>query len=125
MCACVLFIFVILMITLSVLESNYVFEHDIQRGSIVALRCVIYGLSMTSLPYKYMRDMFKANCRKETINITHVPLPAYLGDWQESASLVLTVCLVLMFAMLPILWCWGINVEEEVCSRTIATRSTP
>ena len=45
--------------------------------------------------------------------INDVPFPDYLGEWQESASPVLTVCLALMLAMELILRCWGMNVEEE------------
>ena len=86
-------------ITKAVLESNHIFELDIQRGLIGALRCIIYGLSMTSLRYKHTSDIFKAYRMKSTIEIENVPFPDYLGHWQERAGLVLAVCLVLMLAM--------------------------
>merc|ERR1719329_415071 len=77
---------------------------------------------MTSLLYKHTGDIFRAYRRKATITIKKVPFPAYLSDWQESASLLLTLCLALMLALEPILWCWGIDVEqyglfEDACDR--------
>ena len=51
----------------SVLESNHIFELDIQRGLIVALRRMIYGLSTTSLLHKYTSDIFKTHRETNTI----------------------------------------------------------
>merc|ERR1719329_835800 len=107
-----LFIFTIFIISQSVLESVHVFEHDIQRGFIFGLRCIIYGLSMTSLLHKHTSDIFRALRKGDTLSIMGIPIPNYLTDWHESASLVLTLCLVGMLALEPILWCWGIDVDE-------------
>merc|ERR1719329_245275 len=123
-----LFIFVIFIVSQSVLESVHIFDFEVQQGLIFAFRCIIYGLSMTTLLYTHTGQVIKAYRTKDTIQITNVPLPAYLSDWQESASLVLTISLILMLALEPMLWCWGESTDntglfEERCDRVDRMRT--
>jgi len=78
---------------------------DKKRIAIFSGRCFIYSFSMGQWIYYHVKksyiDVFKANYTR----ILHMTVPGYLQNWQDSASLMLTFCLVLMFCIEPILLC--------------------
>jgi uncharacterized membrane protein YgcG len=80
---------------------------------IFACRTVIYLATFTQLIYHHAFETFTAYKRKSTMNIACVRLPLYLEDWQESASLMLAVTLMLMLILEPILWCWDVGASTE------------
>jgi len=92
---------------------------DVQRGFIFAGRCFIYLCSMTQLLFTHLRDSVRAYKKKNTVTIMYIPIPKYWKKWQDAASLLLTISLMVMLTLEPVLWCWGHNNDklfEERCS---------
>jgi len=91
---------------------------DIQRAFVFAGRVFIYICSMTQLMFRHLRDVALAYRKKKTVKVLCLTVPKYLQKWQDSASLLLTVSLLVMLGLEPTLWCWGEGpVLEETCDK--------
>jgi len=78
------------------------------RITIFACRCFIYVFSMGQWVFFHGRQIWKEYRAKETISLGWwVKVPAYLMNWQDVASLLLTIFLILMLCLEPIVRCFG------------------
>jgi len=55
--------------------------------------------------YSHIRDTVKAYRQKDTIKLFCLPVPRYLKQWQDFASFLLTISLMVMLSIEPILHC--------------------
>jgi hypothetical protein len=103
----------------SVLEHLREGENSmVERTLVFVCRCFIYMLSLTQLLYGHVRDSTFAYRKRDTLSILRIPLPRYLGHWQDTASMILTLSLITMMLLEPILWCWKYQhgrLFEEKC----------
>jgi len=101
-------------------------EDDVVRSLIFAGRVFIYLCSMFPLLLEHIRNFVQAYRNKETIKLFKlIPIPKYLKEWQDAASLALTLCLVVILCREPILWCWphqAGTLFEERCSEASSMR---
>jgi len=98
---------VVFLISQSVLEHlNAGDKNEAQRIAVFACRMFIYVLSMPQLVYCHTRDSIEAYKKGDTIKVKCFVVPRYLRMWQNSANLMLTICLVVMLLNEPILWCY-------------------
>jgi len=73
---------------------------------IFACQCFIYVFSMGQWIYFHVKHMFKNIKDKDFTWFGCFVLPSYLSRWQDMTSLLLTVFLILMFAIEPIIYCF-------------------
>lgn len=78
-----------------------------ERMAIFACRVFIYVCSLGQWIYFHVKTSCRDIRAGDIRRVHHLPMPAYLTNWQDMASLALTVCLVLMLAFEPILHCMG------------------
>mmetsp|Transcript_33986 Transcript_33986/g.79147 ORF Transcript_33986/g.79147 Transcript_33986/m.79147 type:complete len:1138 (-) Transcript_33986:44-3457(-) len=69
-------------------------------------RVLTYALTLLRLLVQHSRDIFLAYYRKQTVRIFKVPLPKYLTKTYDLASFLLLICLILMWANEPFIWCY-------------------
>merc|ERR1740121_1465227 len=83
-------------------------EDEVVRIAIFCCRVFIYIFSMGQWVIYHARNSFREYRAHDTmILVGRVKVPTYLSDWQNVASLMLTVSLLLMLALEPILRCFG------------------
>lgn len=93
-----------------------------EREAILACRIVIYCVSMTQLIHQQTKKFVTSFVEREFITVLGFPfVPMYLRDWQELATLLLSLTLVCMMIFEPIVHCLkdGFANDErftEVCS---------
>jgi len=76
-----------------------------ERVAIFVCRCFIYVFSMGRLLFGHVQHVI-SDCRsKNMVKLGVVPIPKYLSNGQDIASLMLLITLILMFVNEPILWC--------------------
>jgi hypothetical protein len=113
------FTLVIFIISQSVLEHLHGGEmSEVERILVFVCRFFIYAASLTQLLYSHVRDSTKAYRSKDTMKVLCLPLPRYLRTWQDAASMVLTISLIIMLCLEPIIWCWEYqdgSLFEEKC----------
>jgi hypothetical protein len=92
-------------------------------------RAFIYLLSMGTMIFNHMGSTTRGYRKKDTITIFgYIKLPKYLENWQQSANLVLTICLIIMLASEPILHCLsedGGQLFNDVCPAVKDTKFFP
>jgi len=95
-----------------------------ERIAIFCCRCFIYVFSMGQWIFFHMKHTCKDVRAREFVQVFHIPVPAYLSNWQDSTSLLLTICLVMMLALEPILRCLYNQDERftEMCDEADAIR---
>jgi uncharacterized membrane protein YgcG len=106
------------------ITSQSVLEHlhggemsDTERIFVFVCRFFIYCASLTQLLYGHVRDSTEAYRAKDTMKFFCIPIPKYLKIWQDAASAILTISLIIMLCLEPIIWCWeyqdGVLFEEK------------
>jgi len=81
-----------------------------ERTLVMVFRTFIYLCSMTQLIYFHVGQIYLAIKGSMTTKVLCIRMPNYLlEDWQDSASLLLTISVVVMLMLEPILWCWNNN----------------
>jgi uncharacterized membrane protein YgcG len=81
-------------------------EDHSQRIAVFACRCFIYIFSMGQWIYFHVAHSYRDVRDNRTFRMFHIPFPRYLiENWQDTASLFLTILLILMFILEPILYC--------------------
>lgn len=101
-----------------------------ERIAVFCCRCFIYIFSMGQWIYFHVKHSCIDLRRKDIVRVCRVPVPAYLTSWQELASFVLTICLILMLCFEPILYCFqhssgdydGAGLFTEACPEAADTR---
>jgi uncharacterized membrane protein YgcG len=79
-----------------------------ERTAIFAFRCFIYLCSMVQLLYTHCRSCWTDIRTKNVVKVLRcIPVPKYLGSWQQGAGFALLMMLVMMLCLEPILWCMG------------------
>ncbi|CAK0847963.1 unnamed protein product [Prorocentrum cordatum] len=87
-------------------------KDETERIVVFACRCFIYLLSLGQWLYYHMKMACRDVRSKTFIKWGHLPLPAYLENYQDCASLLLTVLLLAMLACEPILHCFPHKDED-------------
>jgi hypothetical protein len=92
---------------------------DLQRQLIFAFRAFIYCFNLTQLMYTHCGKWYRA-CKNKDMKrfFGYVPLPSYLGSWQDALGFALMVSLMTMACLEPILWCFqndGGKMFNEFC----------
>jgi len=75
------------------------------RTAMFSCRCFIYTCSMGQWIYFHVKHTFKDVRAGRFFRLAFLRMPLYWKNWQDTASLLLTVLLVLMFCIEPILFC--------------------
>jgi hypothetical protein len=78
---------------------------EVDRAVVFGCRCFIYTCILSQQIWHHARDLI---CDIRAHNFTFlrsIPVPTYLTSSQELASLLLTVCMMLMLCVEPILHC--------------------
>lgn len=97
-------VFMLIQVILPKLPS---FEEPNVRMAILIGRCVNYGCILSRLLVGHIILWTKAYCNKETMKVFRcIPIPGYLKDTYEKASLLLTLLLSAMLATEPMFWCY-------------------
>jgi hypothetical protein len=120
-----LVIFVICQAVVANIEAN-----NISRICVLGGRCFIYLFSMCVMLFNHIVMTIKSFRDKDVIKLFgRVPVPKYLENWQDSANLVLLVCLVIMLAFEPILRCLGADDNDTLftqkCDASVSIRFWP
>jgi len=112
--AWMIFMLLLFIVSQSVMEQvNHSNDAEHQRFLIFGFRAFIYIFSMGSLIYTHVGGTVRDYWNKETVKLWRfIPVPEYLTNWQEMASLVLTLNLLVMLASEPILHCWSSPAPE-------------
>jgi len=101
-----LFTLLLFVTSQSILENANKGERtDWERDLVAICRTFIYGCSMTHLIYCHSRDTFKAFRNSTVFRLGCMWVPNYLKKWQETASFMLAVSLILMFCLEPLAMC--------------------
>lgn len=127
-----LFTLVVFISSQSVLGSTDQLQEQDKQYAIFACRIFIYVLSMGQMAYVHGGTIIKSYLKKELLYIGGViPIPKYLENWQDSASLVLLVFLITMLASEPIIYCLaddagsgGVKFTES-CDKAESIRKFP
>jgi hypothetical protein len=70
------------------------------------VRCIMYMFSMGFMIFTHSAKIVRGYRKKDTMTVLQfLKLPKYLANWQDSASLALCGCLVIMMSSEPILIC--------------------
>jgi len=69
-------------------------------------RILTYALTLLRLIFQHSRDIFLAYYRRQTVRLFGMPFPKYLTQTYELASFLLLICLALMWAYEPFIWCF-------------------
>eukprot|EP00933_Yihiella_yeosuensis_P026148 TRINITY_DN20287_c0_g1_i2.p1 TRINITY_DN20287_c0_g1~~TRINITY_DN20287_c0_g1_i2.p1 ORF type:complete len:1122 (-),score=271.21 TRINITY_DN20287_c0_g1_i2:382-3747(-) len=80
-------------------------ESQAERIARFALVLTIYIGSLGQLAFSQIKNTCKDLKNGKTTKIGPIPIPSYLTDWKNAVSLVLMLCLILMLANEPILYC--------------------
>jgi uncharacterized membrane protein YgcG len=93
-------------------------------------RAFIYLFSMCVMLQRHIFAILSAYRMRDTVKLLgKLPVPTYLMNWQESASLVLLVCLLVMLLSEPILRCLGeddtVYMFTHECSASVSIRFFP
>jgi hypothetical protein len=102
-----LFTLVIFICGQSIMKHLHQGENDkVERIMVFVFRTFIYCFSMTQLLITHMGKCYRA-CKTKELKyyLGFIPLPKYLSNWQDMAGFALMTCLLVMFALEPILWC--------------------
>jgi uncharacterized membrane protein YgcG len=77
--------------------------------TIFIFRCLIYGVSMTTMLYDHLKKLNSNYRNQQVVRLRFgIPVPRYLHDnMQEVAKLCLVLLLVGMLCTDPIFMCWG------------------
>eukprot|EP00930_Biecheleria_cincta_P053684 TRINITY_DN3929_c0_g1_i1.p1 TRINITY_DN3929_c0_g1~~TRINITY_DN3929_c0_g1_i1.p1 ORF type:complete len:1171 (-),score=241.12 TRINITY_DN3929_c0_g1_i1:233-3745(-) len=79
---------------------------DGHRIVIFACRTFVYMFGMAEVMYSRTKYLCKACADGDLVRVGRFPVPRrYLEDWQEILSVVLTLCLTMLFWTEPILYC--------------------
>ncbi|CAE7785803.1 KIF3A, partial [Symbiodinium pilosum] len=70
-------------------------------------RVMTYALTLLRLLVQHSRDIFLAYYRRQTVRVFRIPFPKYLTKSYDLASFLLLICLVLMWANEPYIWCYN------------------
>jgi uncharacterized membrane protein YgcG len=94
-----------------------------------ALRCFIYLFTMGQMIRSHTRKTVRSYMKNTVVKVGGVvPVPMYLLNWQDSANMMLMICLVIMFASEPILHCLQDNggvLFTDVCDASSKIRTFP
>lgn len=101
-----------------------------ERVSMFCCRCFIYTFSMGQWIYFHVKHVYKDVEQGRIRKVSFVPVPLYLSNYQDFASLLLTVMLVIMFAIEPIMFCLknhdgdfvGAGLFTQMCPDGASTR---
>merc|ERR1712226_1172281 len=94
------------------------------RLSIFGCRLFIYCFSMSQWVFFHLKHCCQDVRAKDFVTISpafHIKVPAYFMNWQDTASLILTILLILMLAFEPIVHCF----ESEEFKDTMFTEECP
>jgi len=76
------------------------------RITIFSARCFIYAFSYGGMCVNHARKCITSYGRGDVFKVMKViPVPKYLGSWQEFGNLILMICLIGMICTEPILYC--------------------
>jgi hypothetical protein len=119
------FIFTLMLFVLaqSIFEQNDVFELEGRLISIFCLRMFIYLFSLGQLLYNQLSLTIHAYRKGLTMRMFGVPIPKFLENWQDTSSMALVVCLLVMLASEPMFHCMGES--EADGSKVLFTESCP
>jgi len=87
-------------------HGGMVANNEAERIFVGSCRCVIYLVNLGYWLYYHVRRMCRDVRGGKFISIGGVPVPEYLDNYEEWASLFLTVLLLAMLAFEPILYCF-------------------
>uniref|UniRef100_A0A7S2QH07 Globin family profile domain-containing protein n=2 Tax=Zooxanthella nutricula TaxID=1333877 RepID=A0A7S2QH07_9DINO len=94
------------------------------RTFVFACRCFIYNASMSQWIYFHVKHTYQDIRAGRTFRLLNLPMPTYLKNWQDIASLILTVLLIFMFAIEPILTCVP-KAYDDFPGRGLFTQACP
>jgi hemoglobin-like flavoprotein len=100
-----LFTLLVFVFSQAVLNRMNVEDTKAGRGSIFGCRCFIYIFSMGHWIYYHTKCFYLDFTSREVTWFGQIPIPMYLLNWQDVASLVLTLLLFLMFCIEPVMIC--------------------
>eukprot|EP00933_Yihiella_yeosuensis_P030274 TRINITY_DN2393_c0_g1_i2.p1 TRINITY_DN2393_c0_g1~~TRINITY_DN2393_c0_g1_i2.p1 ORF type:complete len:1119 (-),score=311.99 TRINITY_DN2393_c0_g1_i2:283-3639(-) len=80
-------------------------ESEGERIGMFICRVFIYLGSMGLMIRHLVAELFTAIKGKNFFYVGRLPVPAFLQDWREQTSLVLSVTLLFMLTQEPIFWC--------------------
>jgi len=100
-----LFTLLVFVFSQAVLNRMKVEDTMAGRGSIFGCRCFIYIFSMGHWIYYHTKCVYLDFTSRELTWFGQIPVPMYLLNWQDVASLVLTFLLFLMFCIEPVMLC--------------------
>jgi uncharacterized membrane protein YgcG len=114
-----IFMLLILVTSQSIVEHLDVgVNNEPARIVVFVCRAVVYMLGLTQLLFGHIKNFTKAYRTKNTAKLLCLRIPRYILQWQNGASLFLTLSLSGMLLMEPIVWCWGKTVDmmfDEKC----------
>jgi len=120
-----LFTLIVFLLSQSILEHiNEGNKSLAERSALFGCRIFIYLFSMGVNFLFHVKSLYLSIRKKDFSWYGVVPVPVYLENWQDSASLLLTVLLILMVATEPIFHCVG-NDEGNFTGSGLFTEECP
>mmetsp|Transcript_45002 Transcript_45002/g.104162 ORF Transcript_45002/g.104162 Transcript_45002/m.104162 type:complete len:1240 (+) Transcript_45002:103-3822(+) len=86
------------------------------RSMVFGCRCFVYCCSLLGYLYTHLIKTCQGYRHGDTLQVWRVRLPAYLKNWQEVTSLMLTMSLIVMLSLEPILHCFGETPDDKLFS---------
>jgi len=119
-----LFTLAMFILSQSILQNINRGEHgEDQRIAVFACRIFIYVFSMGQLVVVHTGKIFKCIRNGDTMKLFNkIPIPAYLENWQDQASMGLTMALIAMVASEPVLRCLEASDTNEAGEKLLFTQ---
>jgi len=93
--------------------TNGEIKGEVERITIFCCRCFIYLLSLGQWLYYHIKYIWRDVRAKSFVKFAHIPFPAYLENFQDCASLLLTILLLVMLGLDPLLHCLANKAVDE------------
>ncbi|CAK0874715.1 unnamed protein product, partial [Prorocentrum cordatum] len=93
--------------------NNGEIKGEVERITIFCCRCFIYLLSLGQWLYYHIKYIWRDVRAKSFVKFAHIPFPAYLENFQDCASLLLTILLLVMLGLDPLLHCLANKAVDE------------